>query len=82
VSIPLGKKIANGNTSLYTDSGGQGMSEERKPRVRTDGKEATTVRLTPTGRRLLSELHDRLGMPRSAVLEMLIRQKARDEGLE
>jgi hypothetical protein len=45
-------------------------------------KEPTSFRLSPDGRRLLGELARRLGVSRTAVLEVLIRQKARQEGID
>lgn len=51
------------------------MSEERRaPRVRQDGKEPLTVRLTPEARRILREKAGRLGIAQSAWLELAIRE--------
>ena len=58
------------------------MSEERKTRVRTDGKVAMTIRVTPEAHRLLLALKGRLGVPMAGLLELLVRQKAREEGVE
>jgi hypothetical protein len=45
-------------------------------------KEPTSFRLSPDGRRLLGALARRLGVSRTAVLEVLIREKAKQEGID
>jgi hypothetical protein len=44
-------------------------------------KEPVSFRLSPEGRRLLNELSRRLGVSRTSILELLIRQKAKEEGI-
>jgi hypothetical protein len=45
-------------------------------------KEPTSFRLSPDGRRLLEELSRRMGVSRTAILEVLIREKAKQEGID
>ena len=45
-------------------------------------KHATSLRLSPEAKRLLEELANRLGVSRSAVLELAIREYARREGID
>jgi predicted DNA-binding protein len=44
-------------------------------------KIATSFRLSPEGLELLRALAERLGISQTAVLEMLIREKAEEKGL-
>jgi hypothetical protein len=44
-------------------------------------KEPTSFRLSTDGRRLLDQLASRLGVSRTAILELLIREKAKQEGV-
>jgi hypothetical protein len=44
-------------------------------------KEPTSFRLSPDGRLLLDALASRLGVSRTAILELLIREKAKQEGM-
>lgn len=44
-------------------------------------KEPTSIRLTPEAKTLLSRLSDALGVSQAAVLETLIREKAKRERL-
>lgn len=50
---------------------------------RTKGKKVTSNhRLTPEGKRLLVLLAEHLGLDQTGVIETLIREKARTEGLK
>lgn len=42
----------------------------------------TSIRLSPEAKRLLKELSDKLSISQAAVLEIIIREKARAEGVE
>lgn len=44
-------------------------------------KTSTSVRLTPEAKRLLKLVAAKLGVSQAAILELLIRQKAREERL-
>jgi len=44
-------------------------------------KNPTTIRFTPTARELVKKLSESLGVTRSAVIEMSIREKAKREGI-
>lgn len=44
-------------------------------------KQGTSFRLTPEARQLLVLMARRLGLPRGGVLELLIRERARQEGV-
>jgi hypothetical protein len=43
---------------------------------------ATSIRLTPDGKRLVEALQARLGLKRSGVIELAIRRLAQAEGVE
>jgi predicted DNA-binding protein len=45
-------------------------------------KKATSLRLTEEGKRLLEALSQKLGVNQTAVIELLIREKAKKEGLK
>ncbi len=47
----------------------------------SDGKQATSMRLSEEARRLLDELARRQGITRSAVMELAIREYARSQGV-
>jgi hypothetical protein len=61
------------------------MYEQRayKGRRQTDVSEAkrTTVKLSPEGRRLLVSLAARMGLTMTGVLEVIIREMAKKEGI-
>lgn len=42
----------------------------------------TSVRLTPTAQRLWEELAERMGLSKAGVLETLLREKAKAEGIQ
>jgi predicted transcriptional regulator len=44
-------------------------------------KEATSYRLTPEAKRLLDALAQKLGIRKTAALEIAIREKAKKEGI-
>ncbi len=57
------------------------MVRPKKPegqKVRGDGKESTSFRLSDTARALLKQLAGELGVSQSAVLEILIRERAKN----
>jgi len=45
-------------------------------------KNATSFRLSPEAKRLLAELSNKLGISQTAVLEILIREKAKAENIQ
>lgn len=47
----------------------------------SDGKQATSMRLSEEARRLLDDLARRQGITRSAVMELAIREYARSQGV-
>ena len=53
------------------------------PAKKGDRKETvpTSVRITPTAQRLWDELAERMGLSKAGVLETLLREKARAEGV-
>lgn len=57
------------------------MPRKKNPetRPRPGGKEAVTVRITPEARRRWRDAAARLGIPLSAWLELIIREKTKGE---
>jgi len=45
-------------------------------------KNPTTIRFTPRARELLVKLAESLGVSRTSVIEMAIREKAKKEGIQ
>jgi hypothetical protein len=49
--------------------------------IRVKRKTSTSYRMSPEAKRLLAALAEKLGIAQSAVLEVIIREKARSEGV-
>ena len=64
---------------LYFEPAYNGPRYQAKGFLFGQKKEATSVRLTPDARTLLQRLSDALGLSQAAVLETLIREKAKRE---
>ena len=55
---------------------------ERATFVCMETKELTSMRLTPEAKRLITLIAAKLGVTKSTVLELAIREKARREGVK
>jgi hypothetical protein len=65
-----------------TKKGAQKQANEPVESTRKGKKVTSNHRLTPEGKRLLILLADHLGLDQTGVIETLIREKARTEGLK
>ena len=45
-------------------------------------KKLSSIRYTPEAKRLLKRLSEKLGVSQAAVIELMIREKAKKEGLD
>jgi ABC-type transport system involved in cytochrome c biogenesis ATPase subunit len=58
-----------------------GKGEHPVPLKQDNRSGHLNIRISPTGRWILDELQDLLGLSQSSIIEMLLRQEARDRGV-